>query len=65
MSLVASWSIGSIFVFFICSILSIQPGKPMSAIRKFANDYELYWLDAQLRKIMAEDLTSTANGPPH
>ena len=29
------------------------------------NDYELYWLDAQLRKITAEDPTSTANGPPH
>ena len=29
------------------------------------NDYELYWLDAQLRKIKAEDPTSTANGPPH
>ena len=28
------------------------------------NDYELYWLDAQLRKIMAEDTASTADGSP-
>ena len=29
------------------------------------NDYELYWLDAQLRKIKAEDSASTADDPPY